>query len=214
MSADDEKTPPRGPSDSERQAFATRWPVREMEPHDTSPIDLLDRPVAHDDERDLVLRLQGNPRKLAEYVGKLSTRVMKIRRDDSSENRRAVDELRELLNKPPNGAMARLQSDVSGLSRAIEEIGERLHTIETDTATETEVADLRREHGFAKWIGRTVLAIVGALIVYVGSGILARVERDGETTIRLKHLEESIDHLQRQIDRSYYQSLLPKDTQP
>lgn len=133
---DDAKTPPRGRriTDSERHRHAQRYalgvpvvrgmevPPTQYEENDwTGPIALADRP-SRIPERELERRLRSDPSMLSAYVAKLAHQLEKLRRRDDSSGKifaEQLDQLRDLLARPPNGAVSELQDDVKDLQRFV-----------------------------------------------------------------------------------------------
>lgn len=74
------------------------------------------------------------------------------------------------------------------------------------------VRDLKRDASTVKWIGRGLLAAALTVFLYTADRILTRVEHEGETTIKMQHLETTVEEL-RQDNRSLRSQLI-KGYQP
>jgi len=101
---------------------------------------------------------------------------------------RQMDELRKLLETPPNAATAKLQDRVEDLERDAK--GSRVAA--------------KRLKGLA-WTA--ILAAVGS-IGTAAVKLYDRAKEEGETEIRLVHVERSIEKLEREMDHLL---LVPKD---
>lgn len=174
MSVEDEPTGRRrvrtdGLTSAERRRLASRIPVDDIVDV-TSPVDLLSR-EPDDEEMEIIRRSQyepGDPVVMRDFAKALN-RLNKLVRDERSNNRERADQLLELLNKPPGGETAKLRD---------------------------EVKDLNRDMKVIKWAaGAAIAAALGSLASVV-TRIWDRAEREGETTIRLQHIESAIDRIQ------------------
>jgi len=158
----------RGLSSAERRRLASRAaPVDELVVDVTSPIDLLSRePDA--DEMDLIARSQYEAGDPVSMrdFAKVLKRIQKLQLDERSNNRERGEQLVQLLSEAPGGKVRE------------------------------EVRDLTRDMRLVKWAaGAAVAAALGSL-ASVAARIWDRAEREGETTIRLKHIESAIERLQ------------------
>lgn len=85
----------------------------------------------------------------------------------------------------------------TALGEALRNHDAKLNRLENRVDTrDTELADLKRVAGTARWIVNGILAAAGVLGVYVLDRILTRAEREGETTIRLQVIERTLDRIQ------------------
>lgn len=177
-----QRKPPPALSSAERRARSARAvPVDEFRDV-TSPIHLLSR--LPDEEELAIVRDSpyeaSDPVPMTEFA-KLLRRIDKLVRDEKSNNRERNEQLVELLKTPPGEVGARLREEVKDLSRDMKVI---------------------------KWAaGLALTAALGSLASVI-TRVWDRAEREGETTIRLKHIESAIERLQ---DRSY---MRPYDKNP
>lgn len=205
---EDSKTPPRLDrqpgrplTDSEREVFRVKYEsgvpsVGDYDHEDTSPIDLFRREPKR--SLNLVTELRRNPEKLIPFLGEFAEWVHAKMRERSSSEQMAVDELRELLSKPPNGATKRLQEQVNGLMTAVSELAERMDEMERITprleATEATIKGVR---GFSKWaIGGLITAILGGATGVIAT-LQAKAKEEGARDERDRAQQGSIDRLNR-----------------
>lgn len=229
---DDSTTPPRGTklraiTDSERQRFAmSGWksgvPVvrdpDEPPEEDTSPIDLFDRGWS-DVGRQIAARLRKKPTEIPEFIGEFAMWVRERLSGNTSENRAAVEELRQLLSKPPNGATAELKRRVDELernavmaasfthwARAVEEL-QRAAPIVVETekrtdALEKDVAPMKSKMSTAEKLAITAIIAALGSIGAVVTKISDRSERAGEERNERQHLKEDVAELKRLLNLS------------
>lgn len=186
---DDRPTPERFTrfTDSERDVLHDKLAVvSEFEEREiTAPIDLFERPV-RPTETEIVRMLRRDPARLAEYVAKIAVRGLEREREDSGAHRKALADLRELLDKPPDGRLKAALEDIADL-RA--QFGPVKTTVE----------------GAKRSAWKAVLAIVGTL---VGSGgaiyaaMTARSEERGRLLEQVHGLQQSVERLERIYDES------------
>ena len=208
---DDTKTPPRGKqpgrplTDSEREVFRIKYEsgvpsVGEYDHEDTSPIDLFRREPKR--SKDLVTELRRHPEKLIPFLGEFAEWVHAKMRERSSSEQKAVEELRELLSEPPNGATKRLQEQVTGLEQAMSELAERLDDAERRAEkAEEKLADINGTingvRGFSKWaIGGLITAVLGGATGIIAT-LQAKAKEEGARDERDRAQQGSIDRLNR-----------------
>lgn len=189
----------RGPSDSDRRMHAAQWDsshkgvVRgefEDEDSNTSPIDLFDRTPKDAEER-IIRHLRNDPKRLIEYVGKIASKTEQLSKEfrrrvvhESSENQRQLDELRDLLNRPPNGAMTKLQDRAE---KAEARIAALEGTIKSAKGTMWKAA-------------ATVAVTIAGSAVAIITSWQASAERAGAATERANNDRSRIDRLERISD--------------
>lgn len=138
----------------------------------TSPFELLERDL-FESERAVIQRSRrnaGDPLTFADGV-KLAETLARARREERSSNQERANQLMALLNRPPDEVTAKLQSDVDAI---------------------------KRSSSIAGWILKTMVVLVLGGLVGLAERIWDRAEHEGETTIRLNHVE---DELRRLLDR-------------
>lgn len=184
---DDRPTPPERAlsrlTDSERDVMRDRLAVvSEFEERDiTAPIDLFERPVRAT-ESELVRMLRRNPGQLAEFVAKVAARLHERERSDSEANRKALAEVKALLDRPPDGRLKELQASVEANEGAIAALERAAMTADAggklrDLADDVRIAALEGDAKFAK---RTAQAVIVFLILSLGAAGLwlgAKVEK-------------------------------------
>lgn len=207
---DDDKTPPRLDrqpgrplTDSEREVFRAKYEsgvpsVGDYDHEDTSPIDLFRREPKK--SLNLVTELRRHPEKLIPFLGEFAEWVHAKMRERSSSEQKAVEELRELLSKPPNGATKRLQEQVTGLEQAMSELAERLDDAERRAEkAEDHLADIsgtiRGVKGFSKWaIGGLITAVLGGATGIIAT-LQARAKEEGARDERDKNTRQDVTDL-------------------
>lgn len=212
VSKDDDNTPPRGGrrthwSDddrasvgSERRQRLRSYPrgvpaavspdANDDTDETTSPFALLERePDA--DELELIRRSRyeaGDPVPMREFA-KALRRLDKLVRDEKSNNRERANQLLDLLNRPPNELTAKLQETVIELRADMSKIKEVVATVRKALL----------------WVA---LAAIGSLGT-VGGFLYFRGFGEGESKIRLDHIEKSIDELRTDLRSSSHWSKGP-----
>lgn len=206
--SDDKKTP-RGkglrlPTDSERQAFAAQWAsgvpaVSDFEHEDTSPIDIFER-APRSASQDLVRKLRQNPERLIPFLGEFAEWVVSRMRERSSSEQSAMQELRELLSKPPNGATKRLEEQVKGLELAVSELIDELR-VRDDRIEDLErrvkpVEETIRSAKGSGWkVALTVATTIGGSAIAVVATMQANAEKSGAMTERVLTIQRDITEL-------------------
>lgn len=227
---DDDKTPPRAKSlrpltDSEREVFRVHYEsgvpsVGDYDHEDTSPIDLFRREPKR--SKDLVTELRRHPEKLIPFLGEFAEWVHEKMRERSSSEQKAVEELRELLSKPPNGTVKRLEEQVRGLSEAIGELAERMEQLER-LAEKTDARVTPIEDTFKSVKGKMWTAALSVVVTVAGSAVAlitswqANAEKAGAATERANNDRARIDRLERLSDerprsprRDYDYDIVPR----
>lgn len=229
---EDSKTPPRLDrqpgrplTDSEREVFRVKYEsgvpsVGDYDHEDTSPIDLFRREPKR--SLNLVTELRRNPEKLIPFLGEFAEWVHAKMRERSSSEQKAVDELRELLSKPPNGATKRLQEQVNGLERTVGELIDELR------ARDDRIKDIERrvtpiEDTFKSAKGNmwkaalAVIATIGGSAVAIITSWQAGAEKAGAAAERANNDRARIDRLERLSDerpraprRDYDYDIVPR----
>jgi hypothetical protein len=174
--SDDDDTPtgrrrPRldGLTSAERRKMLARVPVGDIG-EVTSPIDMLARGLS-DSEAEIIRRSRyaaDDPVPMREFVKALD-RLNQLVREERSNNRERADQLLELLNRPPDEKTAKLRD---------------------------EVRDITRDLKLFKWAAGVAFATALGSLASVVTRIWDRAEREGETSIRLQHIESAIERLQ------------------
>lgn len=212
---DDDKKTPRGkglrvPTDSEREVFRAQWasgvPVvsDDFEHEDTSPIDIFER-APRSASQDLVRKLRQNPERLIPFLGEFAEWVVTRMRERSSSEQSAMQELRELLSKPPNGATKRLEEQVKGLEQTVRELIAELR------AKDDRIEDLERrvapvEETIKSAKGTMWKAAIAVVTTIAGSAVAiittwqAGAEKAGAAAERSANDRMRIDRLERLSD--------------
>ncbi len=128
--------------------------------------------IAADYDQTPVFDLVERDRPLTATEGEQLRRLIERRNEDSAERERAgLAELRALIAQPPPAAVGELGARVDAL--------------------DVEVAKLSLHDTVATWVLRGVAAVAIAVGGYLVHRVLDRAELDGETKIRLQHLEDA-----------------------
>lgn len=204
---EDDPTPPKGRhrplTDSEREVFRIKYEsgvpsVGEYDHDDTSPMDLFRREPKR--SQGLVTELRRHPDKLIPFLGEFAEWVHGKFREQSSSEQSAVAELRELLNKPPNGATKRLQEQVEGLMTAVSELVERAEDAERRAEkAEERLASVEGTitgvKGFSRWaIGGLITAVLGGATGIIAT-LQARAKEEGARDERDKNTRQDVTDL-------------------
>lgn len=171
-------------------------PSTAFEPDDdiTSPQQLLDRDLSNS-EIEIVRRSKRNsedPATVGDVI-KLAESVARYRRREKSSKEEQTEQLRELLNRPPDEATQKLADRMTEVERPMKTI---------------------------KWVAALVLAGTGGMLLKTADFIATRSELQGENAIRLKHVEEAVLQLSqdfRDLIRHYQPALSwpsPQDSKP
>lgn len=174
---DDERpTPPERPAlrftDSERDVMRDRLAVVSSEYEEreiTAPVDLFERPV-RPTENELVRMLRRNPGQLAEFVAKVAARIHERERSDSDANRKALAEVRELLDRPPDGRVKELMVRVDALAGRVAGLEQGLIAARSGD----QLQDVKDDHRFkalegdARFARRSAQAVLVFLILSIG----------------------------------------------
>lgn len=228
MNDDDDETwrkrQQRALTDSERQAFAAQWSsgvpsVGDADRDDTSPIDLFER-APRGATTDIVAKLKRNPEKLIPFLGEFAQWVVEKMRERSSSEQSALAELRELLNKPPNGAVKRLEAHVAGLENAVRELVDRIEEVERVASRVAVVEDTIssvKGHGWKAALA-VVTALLGSAAAIIAT-LQAKAERDGIMTERVLTIQRDIAELKASRigtdrRRDYDYDITPRPFQP
>lgn len=219
-----------GLTESQRDHFAARFASRApvVQTRDTPRPHVLLARTSTPDEIELVrhLRLAGDKTALAEFAVKMFAEVQALRRDlnakieaDSSDNQSALEELRALLSRPPNGRVAKLQERVDEL--------ERMAATERSTDTVREIKDdhrlkqLEADARFARRVAYSVLAFVfvsaGGLGLWLrGTGVAEGIDKQRlEYAIDAgKDRDRKLEEIDRKIDRWFRWPQAAKDITP
>lgn len=207
MSDDDfeeRPTPPERPerglsrlTDSERNVVRDRLSVvSEYEEREvTAPIDLFERPV-RPTEGELVRALRRNPAQLAEFVAKIAARLHERERDDSDANRRALAEVRTLLDRPPDGRLKDLAATVEALGRTVASLDRAALTADAGGKLRDLADDVRIKalEGDAKFAKRAAQGVIVFLILSLGAAGLWLGIREQ----KLENVIEKVNDLQHQ----------------
>ena len=191
---EDDPTPPKGkfrpPTADERRTHAAQWDsshkgvVRgEFDDEETSPIDLFDRDPKDAEER-IIRHLRRDPKRLIEYVGKIAAKAQHLSTEfrrrvvhETSENQRQLEELRDLLNKPPNGALRHVE--------------ERVEEIE---------GTIKGVRAFSKWaIGGLITAVLGGATGIVAT-MQAKAKEEGARDERIITIQRDIIELKARLN--------------
>lgn len=205
---DDESTPPRPNrgslrplTDSERDAFRAQWAsgvpsvADQDDREDTSPIDLFER-APRAASQDLVAKLRRHPERLIPFLGEFAEWVAKRMKERSSSEQDALEELRKLLAKPPNGRTAALEEHIKGLERTVTELVEAVEVIQEERKAEAEKA--REEEKSAnnrKWaaVGSIIVTLIGSaatVVATIRSASEAKGRADAENAILRRDVDE------------------------
>lgn len=230
---EDDPTPPKGRhrplTDSEREVFRIKYEsgvpsVGEYDHDDTSPIDLFRREPKR--SQGLVTELRRHPDKVIPFLGEFAEWVHSKFREQSSSEQSAVAELRELLNKPPNGATKRLQEQVEGLMTAVSELVERAEDAERRAEkAEERLASVEGTIKSAKGMGwkaisAVVVTIAGSAVAIITSWQSnaekagAAAERSANDRLRIDRLERLSDDRPRTPRRDYDYDITPRPFVP
>ena len=196
---DEQPTPERALSrltDSERDVMRNRLAVvSEFEDREiTEPVDVFRRPP-RPTENELVRMLRRDPGQLAEFVAKIAVRLHERERGDSDANRKALAEVRALLDRPPDGRVKELQADVERLNGAIATLERSALTAGADgrvrdLAEDVRIKALEGDAKFAKHIAQSVLIFlllsIGAAGLWLGSKV-EKLDNVIETVKQLEH---------------------------
>ena len=209
----DEKPTPKPLGRAERQAFDAHYKSGapsvngDYDHEDTSPIDLFDR-SPRDAEEAIIRHLRRDPKRLIEYVGKIAARAQQLSTEfrrrvahESSENQRQLEELRELLNKPPNGALTRVKEQVDGLSEAVHELAERAEEIEKLVVrVESIESTIKGVRGFSKWaISGLITAVLGSAVGIIAT-LQARAKEEGAAAERSAQMRRDLDEIEERLN--------------
>lgn len=181
----------RPPTTEDLRAHKAQWDSSHMavvrgefeEDEQTSPIDLFERDPK-DAEEAVIRHLRRDPKRLIEYVGKIAGKAQQLQTEfrrrivhETSENERQLGELRDLLSKPPNGAVARLQ--------------ERVEKIE---------ATVNGVRAFSKWaIGGLITAILGGATGIIAT-LQAKAKEEGALAERIITIQRDIIELKARLN--------------
>lgn len=206
-------------TEREREQHAARWasgvPVVAGAASTWEPHQLIDQPPT-EAELELMhqLRAMGDrPHRLAEFVAKLTLRLSQQRRDEISANEAMLQELRDLLNKPPNGRVGELAKQHALLAQQLGTIAGQLaeHT-RTGLALEGRVGDLARKaeereermaelEAIPKAVNRKAWATVIALFVTIlGSAVAIHGAISSTGEARGRQLEQ-MEMIRWRLDR-------------
>ncbi len=181
MSANDDDfeerpTPPERPrpgfTDSQRDIMRDRLAVvSEYEEREvTAPIDLFERPV-RPTEGDLIRALRRDPHQLAVFVAKIAARIHERERGDSDANRKALAEVKALLDRPPDGRLNEVRGAVEALGRSVAVLERSSLTADAgrkliDLADDVRIKALEGDARFAK---RAAQSMIVFLILTLGA---------------------------------------------
>jgi hypothetical protein len=172
----------------------------EIDEHEiTSPYDLLERPPTPA-VIDTIRRSRRNSDDPATFgdVAKLADALTEARRKEKSNNEERANQLIELLGRPPHEDVVRLQTDVHALECDVAEI---------KSAVSIAVISVEALTRWWKPIRAVLIFLAIAALGAVGffvDQIMSHAESKGEATIRIEHLEHSINDLRQDLrdDRS------------
>lgn len=144
------------------------------------------------DDAEVLRRIRhdsNDPMRIAEYVAQIAVTLRRAKDDDISANQRAVEELKEILNRPPNGTTAKLAASVTELTKGTEATAKEVASLKS------EVASLKSDHAIAKWLGRTAVAVALALGGIAVKQMLTGVHDGAVDGVRLDRAEQDIKQL-------------------
>lgn len=203
---DDDPTPPKGKhrplTDSEREVFRIHYEsgvpsVGEFEEQDdTSPIDLFRREPKR--SQGLVTELRRHPEKLIPFLGEFAEWVTEKMRERSSSETKAVEELRELLSKPPNGTVKRLEEQLTGLLVAVDRLSDRMDEQERRIAPVEDTIKSVKGLGWKAALA-VVTTIAGSAVALITSW-QANAEKAGAAAERSANDRRRIERLERLSD--------------
>jgi len=147
----------------------------------TSPIELIDD-EPNEEDREVIQRSKrdsGSPalvEDLAKLVRHFNKHLLKLKSDEKSNNTQRSNQILELLNRPPDEAVRKLVTRIEAVERLIRTF-------------------------------RIVLFLVvggsGGYGLVIAQRLWDRAESEGESAVRLKHVEQDIDQLRQDIRDSH-----------
>ena len=216
---DDELTPPRQSAprwtDSERRRAA---PVRgvpvvggppQLPEHDQLIEELFERPPS-DRELRIINRFRQtslDPMVLVTMLARAVHRFERQREESDEQRGRDISQLRDLLTKPPNGAVKALQEQVGKLAGAVSELAVELEQLRTaDTEREEQIRqgnastkalsdELTPFRSVKRWVAASLVTVVA------GSALWLWHRSESETTaaIQLKQNTSDIADLKKTV---------------
>ena len=214
-------------TDSQRDWFALRFASRTpavMKRDTPRPYELMARTTTPDELEVLRrFRLAGSKTELEEFVVKMFAEIRQLRSDlnkkieaDSSDNQEALEKLREVLSKPPNGKLRALSARVDGQQTRIDAQHERINAMErkaderlaalerktgdADKDADHRIEDLEGDATFARRAAQGVLIFVFTSAAAFGLWLWHTAEESGRQKQRIEDTINKVKELeQRQI---------------
>lgn len=186
-------------SEREREQHAARWASGIPAVAGTSgtwePRELMESPPT-DAELELMHQLRAvadRPHRLAEFVARLTLKMSAQRRDEISANEAMLQELRDLLNRPPNGRVGELTKLVQQLAHQISEHGRQAVGFESRL---DELEMIPKAINRRAW--NTVFAIIGTILVSAAAiygAIISKGEERGRQLEQMEMIRWRLDRL-------------------
>ncbi len=209
-------------SDSQRDWFAQRLAsgIPVVKTRDTpTPGSLIARTTTPDELEILRHFRLASRTELEEFVAKMFVELREVRADlnakiesDSSDNATALQDLRELLNRPPNGRTKALEKRVDDIERSL--ATERSSDAVKDVTEDHRLKQLEADARFARRVAYAVVAFVAMSAAGVGLWLRSTGVDAGIDKQRLEYVIDAVKDLDRKLDRLVRWPLSTKDSTP